>query len=145
MGIKKREREWDRERMVKDEVMAQVKETEWWDSISPYSSSEIDLRVLELNKPDSWGTGLQVCSPTCTNKDIRDIDVNWTTGHRSTACWLYFWFVMPNAILHSETHAFYTLSNRCSFYPVCAQLHFLILSCEEAIMSMSKVGFSHKS
>lgn len=53
MGIKKRERERDSERMVKDEVMAKVKETEWWDSVSPYSSSEIDLRVLELNKPDS--------------------------------------------------------------------------------------------
>lgn len=51
MGIKKRERE--RAGMAKDELMAKVKETEWWDSISPYKRSEIDPGVLELSKPDS--------------------------------------------------------------------------------------------
>jgi len=60
--------------MVSDELMAKVKETEWRDSVSPYSRSKIDAGVLELSKPDSWGTILQVCSPTWTNKDIQGID-----------------------------------------------------------------------
>lgn len=45
--------ERERERMVKDEVMAKVKETEWRGSISPYRRSKIDPGVLELSKPDS--------------------------------------------------------------------------------------------
>lgn len=52
-GDKKREGRGERERMVKDELMAKVKETEWWDSVSPYRRSEIDPGVLELSKPDS--------------------------------------------------------------------------------------------
>lgn len=83
------------ERMAKDEVMAKVKETEWRDHVSPYSTSEIDAGVLELSKPDSWGTSLQVCSLTWTNMDIRDRDVCWTAGHWSTACWLIFGLWCP--------------------------------------------------
>lgn len=75
-----KERECERERMVKDELM--VEETEWRSSVSPYRRSEIDPGVLELSKPDSRGTMLQVCSPTWTNKDIRDIDACWTTVGR---------------------------------------------------------------
>lgn len=81
--------------MAKDEVMAKVKETEWWDHGSPYGTSEIDAGVLELSKPDSWGTSLQVCSPTWTNMDIRDKDVCRTAGHWSTACWLIFGLWCP--------------------------------------------------
>lgn len=149
MGIKKRERvrgkdraRERRERMVKDKLMAKVKETEWRGSVSLYRSLEIDPGVLELSKPDSWGTMLQVCSLTWTNKDIRDIDACWTTGHclstlllstsiclqRGTAAtrWLYFWFVMSIAILRTEMQAFYKISNWWSYYPVCAQLRLLI-------------------
>lgn len=155
------DKERGRGRMVKDELMANVKETEWWGSISSYRRSEIDPGVLELSKPDSWGTMLQVCSPTWTNKDIRNIDACWTTGHclptlrlstsiclqRGTAAtrWLYFWFVMSIAILQTGTQTFYTLSNRCSFYPLCARLGFLILSCDKVMMLMSNLGFSHRS
>lgn len=39
--------------MVKDEMMAKEKETEWRDIVSPYRPSEIDPGVLELSKPDS--------------------------------------------------------------------------------------------
>lgn len=72
--------------MAKDEEMAKVKETEWRDEVSPYIRSEIDPGVLELSKPDSWGTALQVCSPMWTNKDIQDIEICWMTGRCSAAC-----------------------------------------------------------
>lgn len=155
----KKERERERERIVKDELMAKVKETEWWNSVSPYRRSKIDPGVLELSKPDSWGTIPQVCSPTWTNKDIRDIDACWTTGHcfstlplsisiclqkgAAATAWLYFWFVMSIAILQSEIQAFYTLSNWCSFYPVCAQPAFLFLRRDK--LMMSDLEFSHDS
>lgn len=88
-GKKEREGELERERekgeeresmMVKDDLTAKGKETEWRGRISTYRGSEIDPGVLKLSQPDSWGTILQVCSPTWTNKDIRDIDTvhQWT-------------------------------------------------------------------
>ncbi|TNN70054.1 hypothetical protein EYF80_019730 [Liparis tanakae] len=66
--------------MVKDDLMAKGKETEWRGWVSTYRRSEIDPGVLKLSKPDSGGTILQVCSPTWTNKDIRDIDAVRTSG-----------------------------------------------------------------
>lgn len=151
-------REKERERMAKDEVMAKVKETEWRGSVSPYRRSKIDPGVLELSKLDSWGTMLQVCSPTWTNKDIQDIYTCWTTGHCLSS--------PPSVHLHpsAERHrghsdfifglsicditvwqAFYMLSNWCSSYPECAQRCFLFLSRDKVTMLMSNLGFSHGS